>query len=191
MYSIVFTALGIVVVIFYILLLTDSGSRYIARFVGRHPLIAKSMNNIVVASQKLAQMGSVYSVAKSPKGSPKASENALHLTAAMNSLGSPVSPMVAIPRSSSSRVINTSKSMHSMNARSVVSLFSGRQSPVTRSPESDVAKGSSSDDVGKPTIVVTPNGGRRSMFTDSMEANPTEEVMEKKEKSTSFPDIAE
>ncbi|KAJ3370595.1 hypothetical protein GGF31_003908 [Allomyces arbusculus] len=69
MASLTFVLLGVLLVLFFIILLTDTGARYIGRLVSRHPILARSVNNMAVISQRLAQMGSMYSVGKTSAGS--------------------------------------------------------------------------------------------------------------------------
>ncbi|KAI9182864.1 hypothetical protein H9P43_003774 [Blastocladiella emersonii ATCC 22665] len=64
-----FVVIGIVVVLTFIVMLTNTGSRVVAKFVQSHPVIARSINNIAAAKERVAAMGSTYSMHASPKGS--------------------------------------------------------------------------------------------------------------------------
>ncbi|ORZ36388.1 hypothetical protein BCR44DRAFT_127211 [Catenaria anguillulae PL171] len=90
-----FVIIGILVVLTFIVALTQTGARVLAKFISRHPALARSINNMTSIKEKVAAMGSQYSMGKGSKGnsaagSPKGSVGGLNAetnVAAMTSAG--------------------------------------------------------------------------------------------------------
>lgn len=56
--------LGILIVLCFIVMLTEAGNRLMNQWIMKYPLISRSVNNMLNTSQKIAKLGSVYSINK-------------------------------------------------------------------------------------------------------------------------------
>ena len=142
-----FLFLGVVVVLFFIFTLTQTGSEMIRRFVQRHPVLARSINNMAQVTEKVAAMGSTYSVGKGSRSagqSPKGSTGGLSAKAGAASK--------EMPRSNSGKR-KTSEMPDGAIGTEVVrtaALLNGESSPVAATAGEE-----------KPQILVTTNTSAR------------------------------